>query len=97
MKANLYILVLLIECSISVSAQKLKPTFSKVIDEKIKETSGLLFWNNKLWTHNDDGDSNLYALDKISGEISEIIALKNVVNKDWESISQDEELRKNLY
>ena len=54
------------------------------------ETSGLLFWNNKLWTHNDDYDTNLYAFDKTSGEIIETIALKNVVNNDWESISQDE-------
>lgn len=88
MKSNCYILFLFI--SISVSAQKLKPISSKVLDEKIQETSGLLFWNNKLWTHNDDGDTNLYGLDKSSGEILETIALKNVVNKDWESISQDE-------
>ncbi len=54
------------------------------------ETSGLLFWEGKLWTHNDDGDTNLYAFDKTSGEIIETIALKNVVNNDWESISQDE-------
>lgn len=73
-----------------VSGQKLKPEFSKVLDEKVHETSGLLFWNSKLWTHNDDGDTNLYALDKNSGEILETIALKNVKNIDWESISQDE-------
>lgn len=89
MKLFFYLLIFFFGC-ISVFGQRLKPTSSKVIDQKVHETSGLLFWNNRLWTHNDDGDTNLYALDKSSGEILEIIALKNVVNKDWESISQDE-------
>jgi hypothetical protein len=90
MKANFFIFFFLLGSIISSFGQRLKPTKSIVIDEKVHETSGLLFWNNKLWTHNDDGDTNLYGLDKSSGEILETIALKNVVNKDWESISQDE-------
>ena len=88
MKAAFYLFFFL--GSVSVFGQRLKPSFSKEIDEKMHETSGLLFWNNKLWTHNDDHDTNLYAFDKTSGEIIETIALKNVVNNDWESISQDE-------
>lgn len=83
---NLFFLLLFY----TVNSQNLRPELSNVLDKKVHETSGLLFWNNKLWTHNDDGDTNLYALDKSSGEILETIALKNVVNKDWESISQDE-------
>ena len=75
---------------LTANAQKLKTEYSKVLDERIKETSGLFFWNNKLWTHNDDGDTNLYALDPSSGEINQTIHLKNIKNNDWESISQDE-------
>lgn len=75
---------------LTANAQKLKPEYSKVLDENSRETSGLLFWSNKLWTHNDDGDTNLYALDPFSGEITQTIHLENVKNNDWESISQDE-------
>lgn len=89
MKSVIY-LVFLVGSVFSGFGQRLKPSSSIVIDEKVRETSGLLFWNKKIWTHNDDGDTNLYALDKTTGEITETIALKNVVNKDWESISQDE-------
>ena len=88
MKAAFYLFFFL--GSVSVFGQRLKPSFSNQIDEKMLETSGLLFWEGKLWTHNDDRDTNLYAFDKTSGEIIETIALKNVVNNDWESISQDE-------
>ena len=27
----------------------------------MEETSGLIYWNNKIWTHNDDADINLYS------------------------------------
>lgn len=85
-----FFLFLFFSSIISVFGQRLKPLFSQAMDEKMLETSGLLFWEGKLWTHNDDRDTNLYAFDKNSGEITETIALKNVVNNDWEAISQDE-------
>lgn len=85
-----FFLFLFFSSIISVSGQRLKPLFSQAMDEKMLETSGLLFWEGKLWTHNDDKDTNLYAFDKNSGEIIETIVLKNVVNNDWEAISQDE-------
>jgi len=68
---------------------KIKPDFSKKLDKKLHETSGLLFWDGKLWTQNDDKDTALYALDTISGEIQQSYELKNVANKDWEEVSQD--------
>ena len=60
------------------------------LNQKLKETSGLIQWNNKFWTHNDDTDTNLYALDTINGEILETYNLPYVTNTDWEEISQDE-------
>lgn len=59
------------------------------LTEILKETSGLIHWNNRLWTHNDDTDTNLYALDTINGKILETYNLPNVTNTDWEEISQD--------
>lgn len=66
----------------------IKPIFSVSISDRIHETSGLLYWNNKLWTMNDDGDSNLYSLDTIGRNLKQYVLAK-VKNKDWEAISQD--------
>ncbi len=71
-------------------AQKLKPEFSVVLSDSIRETSGLVFTNDGLWTHNDDTDTNIYQLDTISGKIINTIFLPNVKNKDWEEIDADE-------
>src|SRR5699024_150150 len=70
--------------------EKIRLTNSFPLDKKLVETSGLIHWNNRLWTHNDDTDTNLYALDTVNGAIREIYPLPNVVNKDWEEITQDE-------
>ena len=56
----------------------------------LSETSGLIKWNNKLWTHNDSEDINIYALDTINGNVIQSYPLKGTVNKDWEEISQDD-------
>lgn len=70
--------------------ETVKLTQSIPLHEKLVETSGLILWNNRLWTHNDDTDTNLYALDTINGAILETYPLPNVVNTDWEEIAQDE-------
>lgn len=70
--------------------KKIKPLFSKVLDDKIQETSGLIYWENRFWTINDDTDIAIHALDTLSWEILESFELKKTVNRDWEEISQDE-------
>ena len=60
-----------------------------ILNEALNETSGLIFWDGFLWTHNDDTDTNLYALDTVSGKSITKIKLNHVVNKDWEEIAQD--------
>ena len=58
----------------------------------IEETSGLLFFNNKLITHNDSGDApNLYEIDTITGNISRTVGISNATHIDWEDITQDAE------
>lgn len=69
--------------------EKVRPIFSKVLEGKIKETSGLIFWDNRFWTINDDSDTFLHSLDSLSGKIIHSYNLKNTVNRDWEEISQD--------
>ncbi len=57
----------------------------------LKESSGAIFFNNKLISHNDSGNNNvLYELDTISGTITRTITIDNATNVDWEDITQDD-------
>ena len=67
---------------------KIKPLYSIPISDTLHETSGLISWNNKLWTINDDRDTHIYSFDSIGTHFQKHL-LKNVKNKDWEEISQD--------
>lgn len=67
---------------------KIKPEYSIKLSDSIKETSGLIAFDNLLWTHNDDHDKTIYGLDSL-GKIKKKIVLDEVINHDWEEISQD--------
>lgn len=67
----------------------MNPSRSIVLSDKLKETSGLIFWNGTLWSHNDNSDTRLYAIDTASGDITEEILLEGVENINWEEIDQD--------
>lgn len=56
----------------------------------LNETSGLIEWNNFMYSHNDNTDKNIYKLDKLSGTIIQNLPLNTIQNIDWEEISQDE-------
>ena len=73
---------------------KLKPYRITVLNDSIKETSGLSFFENKLYTFNDSGNpSQLYEIDKNSGKILQTLKIK-AENKDWEALTND---GKNFY
>ena len=69
---------------------KIKVQKSIDLPIEIKETSGLFFWNELLWTHNDDKDNFIYGIDTANGKIANKIQLKPLTNFDWEEIKQDE-------
>ena len=57
----------------------------------MEETSGLLYYNNKIITHNDSGnDANLYEIDPENGEITRVVTVANATNIDWEDLGQDD-------
>lgn len=60
------------------------------LNDKVKETSGLIFWNNLLWTHNDDSENILYGIHPASGAIEQQIAIRNLEVRDWEEIQHDQ-------
>lgn len=59
------------------------------LSDQLKRTSGLIFWDGNLWTHNDHVDTILYGLDTTTAEIERTYTLTRVKNLDWEEISQD--------
>ncbi|MBF4518066.1 T9SS C-terminal target domain-containing protein [Flavobacterium sp. ANB] len=74
--------------SCNYKSLKIKPQYSKNLSDSIKETSGLLYFDELFWTHNDDHDKTIYGLDSL-GKIRKRIILNNAINHDWEEISQD--------
>ena len=64
--------------------------FLTAIQDSIKETSGLIYLNQKLITHNDsEGRPALYEIDSISGNVIRTVAISNATNIDWEDICYD--------
>lgn len=58
---------------------------------EVRETSGLVFYNGKLWTHNDSNHLPIiYAIDTATAEVVNRITLTNAVNVDWEEITMDD-------
>lgn len=75
--------------SCTYNAAAVSPSASVNLVNTLSETSGIIKWNNQLWTHNDNDDINLYALDTLNGSIKLTQPLTGTTNIDWEEISQD--------
>jgi len=57
----------------------------------IKESSGLIKVDGKLWTINDSGgEAKLYQIDERNGRIVKTVSIQNAHNKDWESLAYDD-------
>lgn len=66
------------------------PASSIDLSDTVAETSGLILWDNRLITCNDNSDTDMYIIDAVSGAITEKYAIAGVVNTDWEELSQDQ-------
>lgn len=102
-KKIVFILWLLFSLSLSYNCKEDKNTSTppfpieqdlqllSILPESINESSGLIYYNDQLWTHNDGvGDNRLYQISPNSPVIEESIILQNSTNIDWEDIAQDE-------
>lgn len=57
----------------------------------LSESSGIIYFNDKLITHNDSGGNNeLYEVDLVTGLVTRTITISNATNTDWEDLAQDE-------
>lgn len=73
-----------------VSPEKKANLFSPTLDE----TSGMIFWNGKVYIHMDGGNTpHIFEIDSAAGTIIKTIKLDVPYDKavdDWEDITQDE-------
>ncbi|NMR33395.1 hypothetical protein HIO71_04140 [Chryseobacterium aquaticum] len=89
-------LIFILSISIISNAQqaeifKLKKFRVSVLNDSIQETSGLNFFNEKLYTFNDSGNlAELYEIDSNSGKILKFLKT-SAENKDWEALANDGE------
>ncbi len=68
------------------------PTLFANLQDEVAETSGIVFYNGGLWTHNDSfGEAAIYKIDTTNAEIVQKITISNALNVDWEDLSQDAE------
>ena len=73
--------------------RRTKKSFKKVtkLDDKVNETSGLIYYKGFIWTHNDSGgEAALYKIHPKTGSIIQKITITNAKNVDWEDLAQDE-------
>ena len=69
----------------------IKPVLNANLNTKLNETSGLLWWNNQVWTHNDSGgEPAIYAVNSSNGAVLKKVTVTNATNMDWEDITQDD-------
>ncbi|MFC0604318.1 T9SS type A sorting domain-containing protein [Winogradskyella pulchriflava] len=77
-------------CSVlGISAQQF--TLETALDATVNETSGLLYLNNTLITHNDSATTNeLFDVDTTTGAVTRTVTVTNASNTDWEDLTHDD-------
>ncbi len=76
-------------CTYAATAYLPKAVCPKLSDT-MAESSGLIWYNNYFWTHNDSGNEPaIYAFDSTKGTIIHRTFIGNKTNIDWEEITQD--------
>ncbi|MEM7372406.1 MAG: hypothetical protein AAF587_27550 [Bacteroidota bacterium] len=66
------------------------PVCISEMDGMVYETSGLIYWDDMLWTLNDSGDDpKLYQVDTQTGDVLRTVWIKGADNVDWEELAQD--------
>lgn len=73
------------------SSATVSPSSSTQLSSALNENSGLILWDNDIWTHQDGGNSTEIFSIPIT-DLSSFTALNipGIINIDWEDIAQDE-------
>jgi hypothetical protein len=76
--------------SCTYTQASINPKLKYNLNNAVNESSGLLWWNKLIWTHNDSGgEPQLYGMDSSNGNIVKTVTITNANNIDWEDIAQD--------
>lgn len=75
--------------SCTYNAITVSPFGALELGDTLQETSGLIWYNNYVWSHNDNTDKRIHAVDTLTGNVVHSVSINNTVNYDWEEISQD--------
>ncbi len=69
----------------------LPTTFKNSFGNTIPESSGIVYTNGKLWTHNDSGNpATIFSVDTNNGNTLQTVYIDNFPNTDWEDITADD-------
>lgn len=73
-------------------AEKKDPASYFRMPEGLQEQSGMVWWNDRLWIHNDGGAAPvIQALDSNGTAVLKTVTLRGTTNIDWEDMAQDED------
>jgi hypothetical protein len=82
-------IVFLLFILLKVPGQQL--TLETDLDGAVNETSGLIYLNNTLITHNDSATTNqLFDINTSTGTVTRTVTITNATNTDWEDITHDD-------
>jgi len=82
-------LIILLFFTVFCKAQQF--TLETALNSTVNETSGLLYLNNTLITHNDSANTNqLFEIDTATGEVTRTVTITNATNVDWEDLTYDD-------
>lgn len=93
MKKVLFSICLIVSLTITSFGQINSSSIQEEFDlpATVSETSGLIYFNDKMITHNDSGGANeLYEIDLTTETITRTVTITNATNVDWEDIAQDD-------
>lgn len=91
MKIIFYVLIFVF-MGTSTQAQINTAQEKYALPSSLNESSGIIFFNDKIVSHNDSGGENkLFELDTITGSITRTVTIANATNVDWEDVTQDED------
>lgn len=66
------------------------PALKCTLPDAAVESSGLVWTDGKLWTHNDSGNPNfIIQIDSATGAVLKVVYIDNFPNIDWEDIAAD--------
>lgn len=93
MKKILFLALMFLSVSIfgqGTKRFKLKKYRVSILNDKIRETSGLQVFNGKMYTFNDGGNApKIFEINPRTGDVLDIIKMP-FNNKDWEAMTADE-------